>query len=233
MKKILVPFDFSDNAFNSLLYVSELYKEIHVNFYILTVNSVIATNYLDDDLNDETINTLVDESKDDLDKVLADFSNKIKNSKHSFRSISSTNPLVAAINNYVKSWHIDIVIMGSKGPKSSLDVFIGNNVLKLIKAIDNCPLIIVPEKYLFKVPEQIVFSTNFKREFNPDELEPLIEIVKLLNSKLKIVQIMAEEYLNHAQKENKEKLKQIFMGLDYFFINPIVRLCQKCYQTVL
>lgn len=218
MKKILVPFDFSESAFNSLLYARELYKDIHVNFYVLTVNSIISNTYFNDDFNDEIITALVDESKDDLDEMLADFSTKIKNSKHSFHSTSSPKPLTVALNTYIKSLQVDIVIMGSKGPKSSFDVFIGNKVLKVIKTIDNCPLIIVPEKYLFRVPEQIVFSTNFKREFNLDELESLIELLKISNSKLKVVQVMDEEYLNAVQKENKEKLKNLFSGLDYFFI---------------
>ena len=218
MKNILVPFDFSENAFNSLLYASELYKKIHVNFYVLTVNSTISANYFNDDFNDEIITALVDESKDELDEILTDFGTKMKNSKHSFHSISSPKPIRISLNEYIKNWHIDIVIIGSKGQKNSFDVFIGNKVLRVIKTIENCPLIIVPEKYLFKAPEQIVFSTNFKRKFNPDELESLIEITKISNSKLKIVQIMIEEYLNDVQKENKEKLKNLFTGLDYFFV---------------
>lgn len=217
MKNIVVPFDFSESALNSLLYASELYKEMHVNFYVLTVNSILASSSLDDEFNDEMISVLVDESKDDLDKILADFSKKNKNPKHSFHAVSSSKPINHAINEYIKNWQVDMVIMGSKETKSNLDVFIGNNVLKVIKTIDNSPLIIVPKNYAFKLPEQIVFSTNFKRKFNLDELKSLLEIMKVFKATLKIVQIMNEEYLNDVQKENKEKLKEIFAEFDYFF----------------
>ncbi|CAN0354561.1 unnamed protein product, partial [Ectocarpus sp. 4 AP-2014] len=50
-----------------------------------------------------------------------------------------------------------------------------------------------------------------------EELIPLIELIKLWNAKLKVVQIMAEEFLNDSQKVNKQKLISILGGTDHFF----------------
>lgn len=218
MKRVLIPFDFSQSASNSLLYASELFKENSTIYYVLSNNEEISASFVDDDYNDGLSNPLVDESNEELDKILNDFQNESKNSNHHYKAISGYESNTTFIKHFVKNENIDMVIMGAVGAKSGLEVFIGNNTIKVINTIDSCPIIIVPSEYKFKVPSQVVLSTNFKRKFSYNELLPLIELIKVLNMKLKIVQIMMEEYLNEAQKVNKEKLKEIFSDIDYFFV---------------
>ncbi len=156
-------------------------------------------------------------SIDELKGVLNDVINNNDNPGHNFKMISKTNSIVNAINEVVASENIDYIIMGSKGSRGAMEVFLGSNTVRVINGIDDCPIIVVPQNYVFKGLSQIFFSTNFKRAFDKNEIKPLLSIVRLGNYKLKIVQIMGEEYLNDLQKTNKEALKDLLMGLEYFF----------------
>ena len=217
MKKVLIPFDFSESALNALKYACDLFKSIPTTFHALSTNSTISISLASDEYNDELLNTLGDESKAELDKVLMDFQKEIKNSNHNFIAISSSKPMTAAIRECIKNVDIDIIIMGAVSAKTGLEVFIGNSTIKVIDTIDSSPIIVVPSGYKFKDPKQVVLSTNFKRTFNSVELSPLIELIKTLNLKFKIVQIMMEEYLNEVQKKNKKLLIELISDVDYYF----------------
>lgn len=217
MKKILIPIDFSNCSLNALSYAIELFKYYQSTFYLLNIYVSSPPNLLSENYEEDWLDYMDEESKEQLDEILNEVKKNNKNSNHNFKTISKSNSIINAINGIVASKNIDVVVMGSKGAKGGKEVFLGSNAVRVINNIDDCPVIVVPQNYLVKAPSQIVFSTNFKRDFNKNELNLLLDISQQLSVKLKIVQVMMEEYLNDSQKTNKEKLIELMTGLDFFF----------------
>ena len=203
-QSILIPTDFSDNAWSALLYTLKLYKNQSCTFYLLHAWSVksstrtyITSNYID---------TL----KADAEKQLFELKDQAdaidELSKHNFEIIFSTEKLQDAVEAAVKKHEIDMVFMGTKGASKSKDILFGSNTINLIKKIKLCPILVVPDNYDFVEPKQIAFATDYNRFFG-DELQPLKDVSKLYNSKIKVVHICKEKTLTDAQNFNLATLQ--------------------------
>ncbi|QXP58356.1 universal stress protein [Olleya sp. HaHaR_3_96] len=209
-QSILIPTDFSDNAWSALLYTLKLYKNQSCTFYLLHAWSVksstrtyITSNYID---------TL----KADAEKQLFELKDQAdaidELSKHTFEIIFSTDKLQDAVNAAVKKHQIDMVFMGTKGASKSKEILFGSNTINLIKQMKLCPILVVPDAFDFVAPKEIAFATDYNRFFG-DELQPLKDISKLYDSKIKVVHICKEKTLTDAQNYNLSML-QVNLG-DY------------------
>lgn len=217
MKRILIPTDFSDNALNALNYAKSLFKNIPCTFYLLNVFHKNPALLVSEAYNKELTNAYLKESENGLAKLLSETEGKNKNREHHFKTISESNTIIHAINRIAAQKNIDYIIMGTKGAKGAIEVFLGSNAVKVIKEVHDFPVIVVPKDYSIKPPKQIVFSTNFNHEFCEKGLEPLLVLAKLWKAKLEIVQLMQEDFLDDWQKANKERIKQFFTGLEHSF----------------
>lgn len=213
MKHVLLLADFSENTLNTLNYGSLLFEKIPTVFYLLNVYKRPA----DDTNEDEWLNHREEKAIHDLGKLLKDVKRDHKNPKHSFTTIVKPLLFPNAIREVVTENTIDVILLPTKGPRGAVETFLGTDAVKAINAIKNVPIIVVPRAFIAKKPVQIVFSTNFKRAFNRNELDALVVLVRSLRCKLKIVQIMNDSRLDEFQKLNKEYLTDIFNGLEHSF----------------
>ena len=118
-RKILLPTDFSKNAWHAINYAIELYKKDQCVFYILNVFTATG-NIIDSFINKEPGSELYESAKlkseNGLAKVLDMLAFKDhKNPKHQFEIISTFNNAVEAIKSAVEEKDIEMIIMGTKG----------------------------------------------------------------------------------------------------------------------
>ncbi|KAA1243208.1 universal stress protein [Aquimarina sp. RZ0] len=226
MKQILVPTDFSDNAYNALQYAKILFANDNCTFFLFNVYLINPSTLLSEEYNKSMLGEMKIESEKDLKVLFNKENEENQNQLHHFEIISRADTLIKAINWAVVSKKIDYIVMGTKGAKGAKEIFLGSNAVKIINGIDNCPIIVVPKAYKPKSPSVIAFSTNFKRTFFSKEIKPLINIVISNSAKINITRIMMEEYLSDPQKMHKETLKTIFKDLDYIFCKIDVETSQ-------
>ena len=112
---------------------------------------------------------------------------------------------------------IDLIAMGTEGASGAEKFFFGSNTMKVIKSIDQCPVLMVPDEYNFIIPKQIAFPTDFKRSYDDKELKPLMELTRLFNAKIKVLHIKTDKKLNDIQKYNFTTLKERLEGFEYSF----------------
>mgnify|MGYP001820087520 CR=1 FL=1 len=220
-RKILLPTDFSKNAWHAINYALELYKDDHCDFYI--INAFTAIGYLTDSLmvpepGEDNYEKSKLESQNGLAKVLDMISFKDhKNSKHKFFPISTFNNPIEAIKNTVEDKDIEIIVMGTKGETSSRKVIYGSNAVNVMEKVRNCPVIVVPGTAKHELPKEIVFPTSYKTHFKRRELNYLIEIAKKCNSSIRVLHVSEENKLNKEQLNQKAMLDEYFEGIDYSF----------------
>lgn len=203
-KNILLPTDFSDNAWSAAIYTLKLYAEDVCTFYFLhtsKINVSVMSN-----LSNKLLDIM---AKNDM-KELTDLKEMAEtvnaNANHNFEIILSTKDLKDAIESAVKKFNVDLVVMGTKGATKAKELILGSNTVEIIKNMTLCPIMAIPDEFDFVEPKQIAFPTDFNR-FYGEELVSLKRLADLYNSKIRIVHISNEDNLTTSQDYNLAMLK--------------------------
>lgn len=212
---ILLPTDFSDNAWSAIVYALKLYANEDCTFYLLNSckpegsSMSIMSNKLLTVMKDAAMKQLVE-----LQRMarIAD-----ANEKHNFEIILSTENLIDAINRTTITHNIDLVVMGTKGASKAKEIFFGSNTVNVLKKINSCPVLAVPDEFSFIEPKQIAFPTDYNRIYDDSVLEPLKKLSKLHNSKIRILHIQEKKELSEAQNSNVEKLDKNLVDFEHSF----------------
>lgn len=204
MKHILLPTDFSDNAWSAAVYALKLYALENCTFYFLN-SSTIKVSVMSS-ISNKLIQIMAENAKNELAELKKMAENTNANANHNFEIIFSTENILGAIETSVTKHKIDLVIMGTKGSTKAKGVFFGSNTIHIIKKMKLCPILIVPDEFDFLEPKQIAFPTDFNHYYG-EELLPLKHLAELFNSNIKIIHINEEDGLTDIQDYNFTELK--------------------------
>ncbi|HPF11263.1 MAG TPA: universal stress protein [Flavobacteriaceae bacterium] len=219
-KKILIPTDFSRNAYDAIAYAVDLFEKVPCEFYILNVYSL--TDYATDNimvpqLDGNLFDKLKENSEKGLEKILTQLSFRDESDRHSFATLSQQNNLIDALKDIVELKDIDLIVMGTKGAADALNVVFGSNTVLVMEKIRNCPVLAIPPNTIFQPINEIVFPTGFKTHFKMQEMHALVAIAQLVEAPIRIVHLVRESALDEEQQNYKELLESCFEGLEYSF----------------
>ncbi|MDY8134910.1 universal stress protein [Aquimarina sp. 2201CG5-10] len=218
MKRILVPTDFSNNAYSALFYATRLFKHQECKFYILNtfeVKTPLLTGRIDTSKGSFLYQKLSAASQESLIQTFHSIVRDTEDLQHTFETVSVSKDLVETIIKTIKSKDIDLVVMGTKGATGASAAFWGSNTVKTIQKIKRCPVLIVPDEFDFEKPINIAFPTDLKRFYLEEELQPLLDIASLFQSTIKIIHILREEKLDDIQEHNYYALKKCFKKIQF------------------
>ena len=218
--RILLPTDFSKNAWHAIQYAVYLFDGIPCHFYVLHAHQVSPSGLVST-INKEHDTRLYEitlaEVREKLDKIIERLTSINKVAGHNFEGLLESDTLLNAIGRNVIDQDIDFVFMGTQGASGIKEVFLGSNTVKVIRNIDNCPVMVVPEQYQFGLYKEILFATDYKHHYKRAELKPLLDLVKITGATLRVVHINVEESLDREQQELKKLLEGFFKGIKYRF----------------
>lgn len=220
MKSILVPTDFSNNAYNALFYTTQLLRSEVCTFYILnTFNEYtpLRTKRIANREGKALIGQLSDESREGLQNTLHKIVLDNGNPKHTFHTISQNKGLLDTISKTVREKHIDLVVMGNKGVTGAKALFLGSNTTKALNEMKLCPILTIPKEMDFKEPKEIAFVTDYKRNYSADIIGSLEFIASLFKSSLRIMHINEEKRLDKYQESNNLILREYLSKFDHSF----------------
>jgi nucleotide-binding universal stress UspA family protein len=218
MKTILVPTDFSNNAYCALFYVAKLFESEPCRFILLnSVEDQVSrlTSVIDLQKSEEEIEKLFKVSELACLAVKHKLISDIEPTEHTFHIITTSFLLTRAINEIIKSENVDFVVMGSKGKTATDKIFIGSNSFSAIKTIKEVPLLIIPDELEYKKPKKIGLASSFKRAYSNKQIKLLKEISKLFNAKTAVIYVYKDENLNDTQLANLHNLLEISKDEDF------------------
>jgi len=211
MKKILIPTDFSDNAWDALIYAIRLYDDIPCRFYILNTYEVVATG-VNTTIHSSATKKLYEILKKDslrgLEKIENYLNEYLLNDRHEYEIISKHGSITSVVKDLIVKNEIDLLVMGTTGASGLKKVFMGSNAIRLIKNISECPIIAVPKAYEFEEPELISFATDLNKLFTAEDLNPLYELLLIHDLNLEILHVHKEPKLSEVQNENIALIKR-------------------------
>jgi len=212
MRNILVPTDFSNDAYNALYFASKLFKNKACNFFLLNAYSE-STPLISRNINNGNgehkglLEQLKDESNEELNHTFHRINLDNKCPRHNYRMISKKMDLVETISQTIDDFKIDLVVMGNKGRTSALGVYMGSSTTKTMASVKKCPILAVPENTDFKMPYEIAFATDYKRYYDAKVLEPLKGMAIHCGAAIRVVHINEEEHLSKIQEGNLKTLR--------------------------
>lgn len=219
MKKIILPTDFSENAFNAICYAVQLFKEETCTFYLVNTYTpaIYQTEYLLQSPGQIGLGDIYQsESLNNLEALKKELKQKFKNSRHQFIVHSAFNILVDEILEIVKNEEANLVVMGTQGATGAKEIFLGTHTVHVIKKAA-CPVLAIPAAYHYKKVERVLFPTDYEIEYTSNQLEGLMFLLKQHNAHLDVIHISNEYPLTEEQKNNKSLLEDILSGLKVDF----------------
>ena len=213
MKNILIPTDFSENAWNAIQYGLALFKKRSCNFHFTHIHPVAAHTggeaamYVSYEILEEGI---LRESKAALEQLLKKIEHLPFNTKHTFQTSVHYGFFTDHIKQQVQELDIDLIIMGTKGASGLKAVSIGSNTGNVMTK-GKCPVLAVPENVVYAKPKEIGFPTDFQSGYDIEVLKNLNELVLLHRSALRFVYVSTKgSEFNEEQIKNREYLKNYF-----------------------
>ena len=219
MKRILLPTDFSENAFNASSYALQLFAGEECTFYLLHTYTPVATNA------GMLVNTYSALQLEEVTRDAAFFSMKVleerllreyPNSKHTFKKITKFNLLVSEIVACVKEYNIDLIVMGTQGATGAKEIFLGTHTMFTIKKV-KCPVIAVPSGFKYEKPKEILFATDYRFYLLNKYFIFLKELCIAHGSKLNLLNADLNKPLDADQLKTKSYLDNFFKEISHLF----------------
>lgn len=209
MRKVLIPSDFSENAFNALKYACQVFKYEKIEFLIM---HTYADEVYEQDIKsqqsflEELKETTLRYSEEQLKKVLHDIKLYSPNPKHKYKTEAAFGSLVDEVNEWVNQENMDVVVMGTRGKTNNRTITFGSNTLQVLKYV-HCPVMAIPEGYAYNSLKEILFPTNYMVPYKGRELKLLCEMSGSFRSTIHFLYIDPAKELSSRQADNKHFLE--------------------------
>lgn len=206
MRKIIIPTDFSDNAWNAIKYALELFKYDKGEVYFLHAfeDEIYkeAEDEQSDDLSDisETIRKRTTQL---LDQLIKEVNGIWPNPRHSYHPVASQHNIVDAIDIITDTINADIIVMGTKGKTDRKSAVLGSNTLKVMRYVA-APVLAIPEGFEYIQPKQIVFATNYLIPYKRRELKLLCDMAVPYRANIDMIYVAKTPTLSLRQEVNRQ-----------------------------
>lgn len=218
MASIIVPTDFSDNAYNALYYATRLFPDEPCKITLIhsfESQFSTSTSRIDIGRNEK----IYDDFKSRADVQLEDVKHKIiLDSEDIDLTVvlhSSATPLFKMVNQLIIKADTDFVVMGTKGASGLKEVFLGSQAVTLIKKIKPIPLFLIPKNTDFLKPTNIVYATDLKIDYAQYPLEIIKEVIRAHKAQLHIAHIYNQVSPGNTVENNYRKLKHKLVDTEY------------------
>lgn len=238
MKRILVPVDFSPTSKKAFRFAVDIVSKSGgaIMLYHLYTPGTKVTLRLRENIreyNKRTEENSLKRLQRLKKKVLTD------TTEVAVSTIVGRTPVINNILGFAEQNHIDMIVMGTQGASGLKKVTVGSVAAKVM-AKSGIPVLLIPEKFEWKLPENIVFISSFH---NADRKAwpVILAITKLYGALLTLVNISdSEDSLTDTNKNNFEmyayglqrELNDIRIQFKQLKTNSIIRTMENIHEEV-
>ncbi|WP_299224598.1 universal stress protein [uncultured Psychroserpens sp.] len=207
MKKIILLTDFSDNALDAIHYSMRFFSSEKCIFYLMHVHK--AGSFISDDLmtssSESIYESITKAPREKLNTLAENLKKQYNNSNHTFGIIIDFDVFTDAVNQAIKTYDIDIVIMGSNGISGVKEVIFGSNTLNVIRGVI-CKTLIIPNNYMFKPAKNFLLPLQDKDIINEEQINLVNEFTKKQQLKLHVLRVCSKEKIVETIRTDNSKL---------------------------
>ncbi|MEM9340001.1 MAG: universal stress protein [Bacteroidota bacterium] len=205
MKKILVPYDFSEVAVHALDFACQIATKAESEIYLLnviehpTIDSFRTMGMQDiDPMEQLYIKRMIETVEGKLSDVVS--SAKYEDEMIKYK-IQLGNPFSNIIDEIAEK-QVDLLVVGTEGAEGLNEFFVGSNAEKLVRKA-SCPVITLQNKSELEPIENIVFASDF---MNTDDefVAKLKSLQEMFEAKLNIVKINTPASFTSTRHDRKQ-----------------------------
>ncbi|WP_292891140.1 universal stress protein [Nonlabens sp.] len=196
MRVIIIPTDFSENAFNALTCALQYFINVEATF-------IIVHTY------EERERHLLQEFDSQLDHLLERVDYLTDNPLHHFKTKVICGTFITQINDLVDAQNADLIVMGTKGKTADRTLSFGSNTLEVKKSV-TCPVLAIPLELEFKSPDHILFPSELLIPFENRELDLVSDIAHHHGSEITLLHLAKSDTLSLRQLKIKALLESRF-----------------------
>jgi nucleotide-binding universal stress UspA family protein len=156
IRKIICPTDFSVAANNAIEYASNLAQKMNVEIELLHIQQIPLLDAFNVDEVTDTIEDVKDLLQNMVDEIYANYDVVCSYSVEV--SLARLEKIITS-----KSMGQNLIVMGTNGIDSLYQYIFGTNAYHVGKRSE-CPVLIIPEKVIFKDLKKMVFTWDYSRE---------------------------------------------------------------------
>ncbi|NDV44739.1 universal stress protein [Flagellimonas sediminis] len=219
MIKVVLPTDFSENAFHAISYAARLLENTTTVFYLMHTYTP-AIYRIDYALGSPGLIGLPDDLKyaaeAQLDKTRERIKAKFDNPKHQFVTHTAFNTLEDEIRLFAKKEQVDLIIMGTQGATGAKEILFGSNTVHVLNRAQ-IPVLVIPANYKYTTPGEILFPTDLEVDFDKIDVAFLLKLARLWHSKIHIMHVASPEGLTETQENNRGHLEGLMVEQNHIF----------------
>lgn len=219
MKKIILPTDFSENAYNAINYALQLFKDEECTFYLVNTYTpaIYESEYILHSPGQIGLGDIYQSvSAEELEALKKQLEKEFNNPKHKIYTHSAFNILVDEIVQIAKAEEADLIIMGTQGATGAKEIFLGSHTVHVIKKAP-CPVIAIPADFEYEAPNEILFPTDFEVNYQEEQLGQLMYLAKLHKARVEVIHISSGYELTEQQTKNKAVLGALLKDSTHVF----------------
>lgn len=212
MKRILVPVDFSPTSVKAFKYAVDLASHTSGNITLYHLYTPEKSTSLGMFQNVREYNRQLEINS--LKKLQRLKKKVLDNSfNSSVATIVGRTPVVKNILGFAEDNEMDIIVMGTQGATGLKKITVGSVAAKIIKS-PLIPVLLVPEKFEWKQPEKIVFTTNFQN-LDKKTLKIVFKLACVYNALVTLVNLT--DSFEHNNNEDKLNFDRWLLGVQEEF----------------
>lgn len=196
IKKILCPIDFTAASDNAMEYAAKLSKELNAS---LTLWNMCEIPIMDEIASQDKLPNSIQRKQKELSEILQDWCKEIKEEYAipcGYFVGTGIENLEKTLAHYTDGENFDLMIAGTNGIDNMYQFFFGTNSYRIIKEVE-CPVMIIPEGYIFKKVDNIVFATDY----SISDAKLAKGLIRTFDSNITFL---------HLSKEDSEISKEVF-----------------------
>lgn len=203
MKTILIPTDFSDNAWKAAGYAANIYRDIPCRFILF------HAYYVGGSVLEADAAHIIASRSEDINRSLKKTKETFLEFEHhddtQIKAIALYGEVPEAIVKIVKNEFVDIIAIGTKGASDNKETVLGSSALGVLEHLP-CPVICVPSESSLTGLDHIMFATDYHNIDNLDKLVELKEIAETNDAKVSIVNIRTDLSVHVPAEDGMEGL---------------------------
>lgn len=212
MKRILVPVDFSPTSVKAFKYAADiaLHTSASITLYHLYTPEKSTTLGMFQNVREYNrqleVNAL---------KKLQRLKKKVLDNSFdgSVTTLVGRTPVVNNVLGFAEDNEMDMIVMGTQGASGLKKITVGSVAAKIIKN-SSIPVLLVPEKFEWKQPENIVLTTDFKN-LDKKTLRIVFELARVYDALVTIVNLTGP--IDENNEAGKKKFNSWLLGIQEEF----------------
>lgn len=219
MKKIILPTDFSENAYNAIRYALQLFRGENCTFYLVNTYTpaVYQAEYVLHSPSQIGLGDMYQShSMEQLDEVKARLEKEFGYPGHTLITHSAFNTVVDEVVDMVTKEGAQLIVMGTQGATGAKEILLGTHTVHVLQRAQ-CPVLVIPSGFAYEAPSGILFPTDYEVDYRNVALQMLLAVAKTHASVIEVMHVATGYELTDVQKANRKHLEALLKQLSHRF----------------